>query len=76
VPALQKKVQGQMKNGDATEIDYRNLLRRYMAHVLYWEGCTFVWQAKGDLFTPAELEVLEQLSSGVLAERAKKAYEI
>ena len=51
--------------GHPTPVDYRALLKKYMAHVLACEGTTFTvysseWPAEG--FTEAEREAIEAIS--------------
>ena len=45
------------------EIDYKELLKKYIRHVKYWEGTTFIGDTylNGTHFTDEEIEILTKL---------------
>jgi hypothetical protein len=55
-------------------MDYRELLKKYINHVGYCEGTTFIHMAYPDDmgFTAEEVAELEKLDAEVLAENVKQ----
>lgn len=45
------------------EIDYRNLLKKYMEHILKYEGTCFIDQLREE-FSNDEIQILWDLSEG------------
>jgi len=54
------------------EIDYRALLKKYMAEVLLEEGTTFVSACQGGDYTEAETEALQAMDREIGVEEDDK----